>query len=115
MKKNPFTMDEASDLYDANPASRRGPTPYKLIVNGIVTYAEWLEAMKFRCDNDVDDLLQDDHGLYLTTFGKKINRFFRSIGFYGGFFFARKYHYRSTDYELEAVKLLNMRISLYYK
>ena len=104
-------IEEAHILICNDPIFKKGLTPYNLIINGVVTYKDWQNAMKKHKDPDDDRWARDGHRFNSTAFGRKLLKYVRKLGWTDiepSYIFKK----RSMNTELEAVKLINMKFSV---
>jgi hypothetical protein len=94
-------------MLDEDPIFKKGLTAYNLIVNGIVTYEDWLKALRKYDDPQYDNYIDSDF-MKNTAFGKKFLNYLETLGWteiYPGYKFSK----RSLDTNLESIKLINMK------
>lgn len=107
-----ITDIQALELFKNNPVSKGSPlTPYKLIVGGVITYKDWLGALKHNVNKDIEKFEPSHHIVSNTKFGKKVREFIKPFGF-EDFMFGYKFNTRSEDCDLESIKLINLTIRI---
>lgn len=107
-----ITDTQALELFKNNPITKGSTlTPYKLIIGGIITYKDWLNALKHNNNKDIENLEFLEHRLANTAFGKKVIGFIKPLG-YEEFRLGKEFKNRSEDFNMEAIKLINLSIGI---
>ncbi|MEJ5993465.1 hypothetical protein WG904_03465 [Pedobacter sp. Du54] len=109
MKQKKITDQEALELFSSNPITKgKHLTPYKLIVANIVTFDDWLNAIKK--GGDINEFY--GHAFERTNFGRKTRRFIKTMGFQN-FSFGHQFKKQTTNHKLEAIRLINISIFMW--
>lgn len=111
--KQKLSLEQASENFKGNVLCRKGITPFSLITNGIITYNDWLNALRDYPRTEDEHLCEDGHNTQESAFGYKVKSFLNVLGF-DSYQFSKSFKNRSNDHELESIKLIHIKLSAIY-
>jgi len=111
--KTKLSLERASENYNGNVLCRKGITPFSLIINGIITYNDWLNALRDNPRTEDEHLCTDGHNTHESSFGYKLTSFLNILGF-DSYQFSKSFKNRSNDHDLESIQLIHIKLAAIY-